>query len=149
MGKMTKKLQKKIVDNAIGLVTSENNYKQFGVSKETYDGIYYMVRQQLKDEIRNEVMKKLEKNVIPNLKETLRKEVAQEATNDAYGHLIALACNILVNDFGKLNKKSTRLKTFYELLEEKYVEVENPSEQQLEAERELNRQLGRIQLVRE
>lgn len=61
---------------------------------------------------------------------------------------LAIASNILMNDYGKMKSKDTRLKVFYDKLQEYSGEIENPSEQQLEAEKALAEQVDGIEIKR-
>lgn len=111
------------------------------ISKGDYDYIYEMVRSQMHSEISESVKKRINEEIIPKLREELRKEVVAQTTDEAYAHFLAVACNVLLNDFGKLRPKDIRLKVFYEKLNEYMDDVENPSEQQIAAERELMKQV--------
>ena len=51
-----------------------------------------------------------------------------------------------MNDYGKMKSKDTRLKVFYDKLQEYSGEIENPSEQQLEAEKALAEQVDGIEI---
>lgn len=140
-----------VEENVMSSLTRKFNRQNKGskpISKSDYDYIYDMVRSQMHQEISDNIKKRLNDEVVPKLYEQARKEVAAQTTTEAYAHFLAVACNILMNDFGKLRNKDTRLKVFYEKLNEYSEEVENPSQKQLDAEAELARQVYGIKLQR-
>ena len=117
-------------------------------SQSEYQFVYNRVKAELKDSIEARIKERINTETLPLLRAEVRKEVSAEVTNEAYAHFLAIACNILMNDFGKLRSKDTRLKVFYEKLNEYAEEIENPSEKQLAAETELTRQVENIVIQR-
>lgn len=139
MGRIERKLNRRAEKNSI---------IQKPITKDGYDYIYNMVRAKLHKDLTEEVAGYVESKVVPKLKEELRKDIVVEVTNEAYAYFLAVACNILLNDFGKLNRKDTRLKVFYEKMQGYLEKIEDPDEKQIEAERELSRQVGGIEIKR-
>lgn len=109
---------------------------------------YEFVYNSVKNELTADVEKRIKEKITPMLREQIRKEVAAEITNEAYGHFLAITCNILLNDFGKLRSKDTRLKVFYEKLNEYAEQIENPTQKQLDAETEFAKQVEGITIQR-
>ena len=66
----------------------------------------------------------------------------EEASEVAMAKVLAVAAEIIHNDWGKLSRKDTRLKVFVNLMSEKLQQVDNPSDQQIEVERLLAEQCG-------
>lgn len=118
------------------------------VSKEQFDLVYSMIGDKLKSEVYSKVHEKILPVMREQLKDEIRQEVAGEITQEAYAKFLAVTCNILMNDFGKLKAKDTRLKVYYEKLQEYSCDIENPSEQQLAAEKALAAQVEGVNVVR-
>lgn len=118
------------------------------VSKEQFDLVYSMIGDKLKSEVYSKVHEQILPVIREQLKDEIRQEVAGEITQEAYAKFLAVTCNILMNDFGKLKAKDTRLKVYYEKLQEYSSDIENPSEQQLAAEKALAAQVEGINVVR-
>lgn len=114
------------------------------VSKGQFDIIYSMIKGKMTAEVYDKVREHIMPMMREELKDEIRREVAAEVTQEAYAKFLAVTCNILMNDFGRLKTKDTRLKTYYDKLQEYAAEVANPSEQQLAAEKELARQVEGI-----
>ena len=72
----------------------------------------------------------------------VREQAYIDASNDAIARVTAVACEVIYNDYGKLNKKDTRLKKFVTLLYSKLKNIECPSDEQLEVERLLYKECG-------
>lgn len=70
-----------------------------------------------------------------------------EASWEALAKVLAVAAEIVYNDWKALSKKETRLQVFVELMNKKLQSVDNPTEKQLEVERLLAEQCG-IQIER-
>lgn len=70
------------------------------------------------------------------------KKAFDEASEVALAKVLAVSAEIVYNDFGKLQKKESRLQVFVELMSQKLQHVENPTEQQLEVERLLEERCG-------
>ena len=68
--------------------------------------------------------------------------VYTEAAEDALAKVLAVAAEVVYNDWKALSKKETRLKVFVDLMNEKLQFVDNPTEKQLEVERLLAEQCG-------
>lgn len=66
----------------------------------------------------------------------------EKAANEAIAKVLAVSSEIIYNDWGKLQKKESRLKVYVELMSEKLQKVNEPSEKQLEIERMLDEQCG-------
>ncbi len=118
------------------------------VSKEQFDLVYSMIKGKMTAEVYDKVREHIMPIMREQLKEEIRQEVAGEITQEAYAKFLAVTCNILMNDFGKLKTKDTRLKVYYEKLQEYAGDIENPSEQQLAAEKALAEQVDGINVVR-
>lgn len=121
-----------------------SNNLEMPVTKSEFDFIYSMVHNKMAAQVEENVKTR----IVPAVRADLRKEVAAEVTNDVYAHFLAIASNILMNDYGKMKSKDTRLKVFYDKLQEYSGEIENPSEQQLEAEKALAEQVDGIEIKR-
>ena len=72
----------------------------------------------------------------------VRDKAYEDATNDAFTKLLAVATEIVYNDYGKLRDKDTRIKTFVRLLLSKAGKFENPSDEQKKVEQLLFEQCG-------
>lgn len=117
-------------------------------SQSEYQFVYNKVKAELRDDLERRIKERINTETVPLLRQEVRKEVAAEVTNEAYAHFLAVACNILMNDYGKLKNKKTRLKVFYEKLNEYSEEIDKPSEKQLAAEAELEKQVDGIIIQR-
>ena len=121
-----------------------SNSLEMPVTKSEFDFIYSMVHNKMAAQVEENVKTR----IVPAVRADLRKEVAAEVTIDVYAHFLAIASNILMNDYSKMKSKDTRLKVFYDKLQEYSGEIENPSEQQLEAEKALAEQVDGIEIKR-
>lgn len=72
----------------------------------------------------------------------VREQAYGEAANDSFARVLAVATEIVYNDYGKLRDKNTRIKTFVRLLISKTGRFDNPSEAQKEIEQLLYKECG-------
>ena len=106
-----------------------------------FDGLNIMKRHEMVNGLAEDVKRKLSAELITQQRE---KEIVNEAI---CGAVLAMA-GVLMNKWGYLVDKKTRLKRMYEFFNEALQNIENPNELQLAAEAELMKQAG-IEIRRE
>lgn len=72
----------------------------------------------------------------------VRDKAYHDGSCDATAKVMAVACEIVYNEYGRLKNKDTRLKTFVTMLYDRLKNIDNPSDAQKEVERLLYKQCG-------
>lgn len=86
--------------------------------------------------------KKIADQVVDKAMARAYDEATEAATAAATAMVMAVAAEIIWNDWSKLQKKDTRLQVFVKLMEERLQVVNNPTEAQLEVEKLLAERCG-------
>lgn len=113
----------------------------FGENQSVYSDINIMQRHQMVNGLAKDVINKLGRETVTKQRETeIKRDGAEQGVNAALCAMIY----ILWKKWGKCNRKAQRLKVAFDIFNEVLENIENPTEEMLEAEAEFFKQTGAV-----